>query len=167
MGFVQSIRKAFGGRPALPVVVVASDDDEILASLTRLQTAVAGKVPDMVIARIDRVAGVVRETVPRLANLGPGSLTAHDVLRTATSYLPEAVTAYMRLPRTFADTRAVSGGKTSLAVLCDQLDLLGSKMDDVFDAVCRADADALIAHGRFLTEKFGSGALALNPELRP
>lgn len=120
----------------------------------------------MVLARVDRVASVVRETVPRLANLGPGSLTAHDVLRTATSYLPEAVAAYMRLPRSFADHRPVSNGKTSLTVLCDQLDLLGSKMDDVFDAVCRADADALIAHGRFLAEKFGSGALAIDPRLR-
>jgi hypothetical protein len=143
-----------------------SEEDEILTSLDQLQAAAAGKVPDMVIARVDRVASVVRDTVPRLATLGPGSLTAHDVLRTATSYMPEAVAAYMRLPRSFADHRPVSNGKTSLTVLCDQLDLLGSKMDDVFDAVCRADADALIAHGRFLAEKFGSGALALDPRLR-
>ena len=151
-----------------PVVAptARSDDDEILASLDQLQSAAAGKVPDMVTARIDRVATVVRETVPRMTNLGPGSITAHNVLRTATSYMPEAVTAYMRLPRSFADHRPVSNGKTSLTVLCDQLDLLGSKMDDVFDAVCRADADALIAHGRFLAEKFGFGALALDPKLR-
>ena len=140
-----------------------SEDDEILRSLEQLQTAVSGKVPPTVAARIDKVAGVVRETVPRLDNLGPGSIEAHNVLRTATSYLPEAVNAYLRLPRSFADSRPVSGGKTSLTVLCDQLDLLGSKMGDVFDAVCRADADALIAHGRFLAEKFGSGTLALDP----
>ncbi len=59
---------------------------------------------------------------------------------------------------TFADNRPVQNGKTSLVVLCDQLDLLAAKMDDVFDAVCRADADALIAHGRFLAEKFGSNS---------
>ena len=87
-------------------------------------------------------------------------------MRTATSYLPEAVAAYLRLPRDFADRRAVSGGKTSLTILCDQLDLLGSKMDDVFDAACRADADALIAHGRFLAEKFSTGSLALDPQRR-
>ena len=88
------------------------------------------------------------------------------MLRTATSYLPEAVAAYLRLPRDYADHRAVDGGKTSLMVLCDQLDLLASKMDEVFDAVCRADADALIAHGRFLADKFGSGSLALDPQKR-
>jgi hypothetical protein len=117
-------------------------------------------------ARIDHIAGTVRETIPRLDQLGSGSEQAHAVVRTATNYLPEAVAAYLRLPREFADRRAVSGSKTSLAVLCDQLDLLSSRMDDVFDAACRADADALIAHGRFLAEKFGSGALALDPEKR-
>jgi hypothetical protein len=63
----------------------------------------------------------------------------------------------LRLPRSFADHRAVSGGKTPLLVLCDQLDLLAAEMDQVFVAVCSADADALVAHGRFLAEKFGAG----------
>jgi hypothetical protein len=54
-------------------------------------------------------------------------------------------------------------------ILIDQLDLLAATMDKVFDAVCRADADALVAHGRFLAEKFGSastgGALSLGPNV--
>mgnify|MGYP006176983511 CR=1 FL=1 len=39
--------------------------------------------------------------------------------------------------------------------MADQLDLLGYKMEQVSDAVNRADAAALIAHGRFLEAKFG------------
>jgi hypothetical protein len=163
MSLFRWIAARFRRAPVAPRTSVLRDDDAILASLDRLHAATAGKVPEMVTARVDRVATVVRETVPRMASLGPGSLTAHDVLRTATSYMPEAVAAYMRLPRSFADHRPVSNGKTSLAVLCDQLDLLGAKMDDVFDAVCRADADALVAHGRFLTEKFGTGSLGIPP----
>jgi len=69
----------------------------------------------------------------------------------------------MRLPRTFADTRKIQGSKTALAVLCDQLDLLAAKMDDVYDAVCRQDAQALVAHGQFLAARFGSGPTALEP----
>ena len=50
-------------------------------------------------------------------------------------------------------------------VLVDQLDLLAATMDKIYDAVSRADAAALVAHGRFLAEKFGhasaGGALAL------
>ena len=40
-------------------------------------------------------------------------------------------------------------------LLIDQLDLLSATMDRIFDAVVRVDADALIAHGRFLQDKFG------------
>jgi hypothetical protein len=101
----------------------------------------------------------VRETIPRLANLGPGSYDAHSVIATATSYLPEALEGYLRLPRSFADRRPVSGGRTSLMVLIDQLDLLASTMNEILDAACREDAEALVAHGRFLAEKFGHGSL--------
>jgi hypothetical protein len=148
------------------VPATVDDDAATLAALDDLLVDIRGRVPDSVQARVDRVAGTVRQTIPRLDQLGTNSAQAHTVLRTATSYLPEAVAAYLRLPRAYADTRPVAGGKTSLTILCDQLDLLGSKMDDLFDAACRADADALIAHGRFLAEKFSSGGLALDPQRR-
>jgi hypothetical protein len=141
-------------------------DAATLASLDTLIKETHGKVPPIVEARITRISDTVRATIPRLDRLGAGSAQAQSVVRTATSYLPEAVAAYVRLPRDFADRRPVSGSKTSLAVLCDQLDLLAAKMDDLFDAACRADADALVAHGRFLAEKFASGSLALDPQLR-
>ena len=81
------------------------------------------------------------------------------MVATATSYLPEAVDAYLRLPRDFADTRAVSQGKTSLMLLCDQLDLLAITLGKISDAMSRQDANALIAHGDFLAQKFRSGSL--------
>jgi hypothetical protein len=161
---VHALRRRRTHAASVPIAV--DEDAATLAGLDNLETQIHGKVPATVEARVQRVASTVRQTIPRLDQLGAGSAEAHTVLRTATSYLPEAVAAYMRLPRDFADRRAVSGGKTSLTILCDQLDLLGSKMDDVFDAACRADADALIAHGRFLAEKFSSGALALDPQRR-
>ena len=115
-----------------------------------------GAVPSPVTARVQRVTSTVRDTIPRLDAFGAGSERAYSVMATATDYLPEAVGGYLRLPRRFADTRPVDGPKTALMVLIDQLDLLGATMDAVFDAVCRDDANALVAHGRFLTEKFGS-----------
>lgn len=152
---------------AKPAKAPVDDDAEILSGLAHFQTEINGRVPAAVGARVDRIASRVRDCIPRLAQLGPMNAQAHAVLRTATSYLPEAVAGYLRLPREFADNRPVQNGKTSLVVLCDQLDLLASKMDEVFDAVCRADADALIAHGRFLAEKFGSNALSVAPRVVP
>jgi hypothetical protein len=146
----------------------APTTQDLLDALVRVEQLVAdGAVPAVVASRVARVVRIVRETIPRLANLGTGSPQAYSVMATATDYLPEAIGGYLRLPRQWADNRPVDRGKTSLMVLIDQLDLLGATMDKVFDAVNRADAAALIAHGRFLAEKFGTGstggALALGP----
>jgi hypothetical protein len=158
------------GRKAEPEPVQgprAPTNDDLLAALVRVEQLVAdGAVPAVVASRVGRVVRTVRDTIPRLGNLA-GSAQAYSVMATATDYLPEAIGGYLRLPRQWADTRPVDRGKTSLMILIDQLDLLAATMDKVFDAVNRADAAALIAHGRFLQEKFGTGStgggLALGP----
>ena len=152
----------FGSKPPAaepePAHRVPTSQD-LLDAVDRVeQLARDGKVPGMVQSRLGRVARTVRDTVPRLETLGPGSAQAYNVMATATDYLPDAIGGYVRLPRQWADSRPVDRGKTSLMVLIDQLDLLGATMDKVFDAVCREDAQALVVHGRFLEEKFGSGA---------
>jgi len=154
-------------RPVLPRVPTA---DDLLAALDGVEAMVArGVVPAPVASRVSRVSRTVRDTIPRLSNLGSDSTEAYNVMATATDYLPEAVGGYLRLPRQWADSRPIDHGKTSLMVLIDQLDLLAATMDKVFDAVCRADAAALVAHGRFLAEKFGTtstgGALSLGPDV--
>ncbi|MGC3993198.1 MAG: hypothetical protein QM779_03565 [Propionicimonas sp.] len=49
----------------------------------------------------------------------------------------------------------MDGGKTSLLLLIDQLDLLSATMDAIFDAANTTDAAALVTQGRFLQERFG------------
>lgn len=142
---------------------------ELLASVDRIESEIAaaareGRVPDLVASRVRRIAATIRDTIPRLAQLGGGTRDAHSLMATVTSYLPEALAAYLRLPRSYADRRPIDRGKTALMVLVDQLDLLAATMDDIFEAACRSDAEALVAHGRFLEEKFGhpSGGGELN-----
>jgi hypothetical protein len=131
--------------------------------LFQLAERVRPSVPPAVVTRITRIAATVDEIEPRLDDMGFANAAAHGVVRTATSYVPEALDAYMRLPRSFADTRKIQGSKTALAILCDQLDLLGAKMDDVRDAVYRRDAQALIQHGQFLEARFATGTDLLGP----
>ena len=164
------LARIMGRRPAADTVQLprVPTSQDLLDSLDRVEALVAdGVVPAAVASRVGRVSRTVRDTIPRLANLGAGSPQAYSVMATATDYLPEAIGGYLRLPRAWADSRPVDNGKTSLMVLIDQLDLLAATMDKVFDAVCRADAAALVAHGRFLAEKFGpaagGGSLRLNP----
>lgn len=147
-------------------------EDDILAALDRVvEQATEAKAPTMVRSRVSRIANIIRLTLPRLRNLGLASPQAYSVMATATDYLPEALGSYLRLPRDWADSRPIENGKTSLLLLVDQLDLLGATMDKVFDAVNRADAEALIAHGRFLQAKFGhassGGTLDLNASAMP
>ena len=156
-GFGDKSARASEPQPEPAHKVPTSQD--LLDAVDRVeQQAKDGKAPGMVQSRLGRVARTVRDTVPRLDTLGSGSPQAYNVMATATNYLPDAIGGYLRLPRQWADSRPVDRGKTPLMILIDQLDLLGATMDKVFDAVCRADAEALVVHGRFLEEKFGSAA---------
>ena len=143
--------------------------EQLLEALDAIeQQAREGKVPGVVLSRLLRVTRIVRQTLPRLANLGLGSSQGFSVMATATDYLPVAIGNYLRLPRDWADTRPIAAGKSSVMLLVDQLDLLGTTMDKVYDAVNRADAEAIIVHGAFLEEKFGhasaGGVLGLGPD---
>jgi hypothetical protein len=143
--------------------------EQLLGALDAIeQQARDGKVPGVVLSRLLRVTRIVRQTLPRLATLGIGSAQGFSVMATATDYLPVAIGNYLRLPRDWADSRPIEGGKSSVMLLVDQLDLLGTTMDKVYDAVCRADAEAIILHGAFLEQKFGQassgGVLGLGPD---
>jgi hypothetical protein len=146
--------------PAAPsdadAVATAPTAADISASLDNVERLVADTaVPGVVRARAQRITAAVRRTLPRLDLLGLGSYDSYSVVATATDYLPEAIGAYLRLPRDWADSRPVDGGKTSLLLLIDQLDLLAVTMDAIYDAANTTDAAALISHGRFLQERFG------------
>ncbi|NYI69786.1 hypothetical protein GGQ54_000346 [Naumannella cuiyingiana] len=140
-------------------------DADILNALERTEElARSAGLPSLVLVRVGRVAGLVRDTLPRLRSTGLNTTDSYAVMATATDYLPEALGAYLRLPRDWANTRPVDAGKTSLMLLVDQLDLLGSTMAKVLDAVARTDAAALVAHGRFLTERFGGAPVTRPPQ---
>ncbi|MFW6598437.1 hypothetical protein ACQBAU_07780 [Propionibacteriaceae bacterium Y2011] len=174
MGFADWVARMMGEEEPEPADTPPAPptEEDILAALDRVvQMAADAKAPSLVRSRLARIANTIRLTLPRLRNLGLGSPEAYSVMATATDYLPEALGGYLRLPRDWADSRPIDNGKTSLLLLVDQLDLLGATMDQVFDAVNRADAEALIAHGRFLQAKFGhdssGGSLDLNKVSTP
>jgi hypothetical protein len=92
---------------------------------------------------------------------------AFVVQKTVTDYLPSTLQAYLNLPRAYATVHRFSDGRTAAQMLLDQLTLLDKKLDDVADAVNKNDADALLANGRFLEDRFGGTALNLPPASAP
>ena len=151
-----------------PELATAPTEADIAAALARVEELVADPaIPGVVRSRAQKVTQTVRKTLPRLGLLGLGSYDSYSVVATATDYLPEAIGAYLRLPRDWADSRPVEAGKTPLMLLIDQLDLLGITMEKIYDAANRTDAEALITHGRFLQDRFGHGPTTPAPAPPP
>jgi hypothetical protein len=160
-----------GNAATEPVSVVppAPTPADITAALDQIRDQVRADatLPWAVTARVQRVARKLRDIVPRMDNAGLASVDQYSLIATATSYLPEALGAYARLPRDWANARPIDGRKTALLILVDQLDLLGITVDKMYDAVLQKDANALIAHGRFLQEKFAPGRVDITPTPAP
>jgi hypothetical protein len=117
------------------------------------------RVPDDVLAAVGRVHGQVREVLERRHALPPGSQDAFVVERTALDYVPTALESYLNLPRGYANRVPVSNGRTPRQVLLDQLALLESKLGEVLEAIAKGDTDRLLAHGRFLEDRFATSEL--------
>ncbi len=163
---------AVPGHRKLDLVAGMSDGMDAAAVRKRLDTLqgqLKGRVPAPVTAKVAHIADVINSTLPRASSIGGGSEDLHAVVKTATDYLPATLQTYLDLPRAYAERRIVAPGKTSLDVLCDQLDVISTKMDEILDAVTRSDTDKLIANGRFLSDKFGGGgnSLDLGPDQGP
>jgi hypothetical protein len=132
------------------------DPMQVQRSLADEISAVAGRVPPDIMIRIQRIELTIRsEILPRLDCLPVGARELYLVERTARDYLPTAVETYLRLPGGYASSRSGSRGWTASQVLVDELDLLDAEMRRVAEVVHRADMDRLLAHRRFLSDRFG------------
>jgi hypothetical protein len=122
---------------------------------------IRGRVPDDVLAAVSRIHDQIREVLDRRDALPPGSPDAFVVERTTLDYLPTALESYLNLPRGYANRVPVSQGRTARQVLLDQLTLLEAKLGEVLEAVAKGDTDRLLAHGRFLEDRFAASELDL------
>jgi hypothetical protein len=120
---------------------------------------IRGRVPDDVFAGVGRIHDQIRAVLERRHALPPGSPDAFVVERTTLDYLPTALESYLNLPRAYANRVPVSQGRTARQVLLDQLALLEAKLGEVLEAVAKGDTDRLLAHGRFLEDRFAVSEL--------
>jgi hypothetical protein len=139
----------------------AETPSDLAGALSHQVAAVRGKVPDDVYQKVVSIQQTILGILPKIDRLGPGSQDAFVVQKTVSDYLPSTLQAYLNLPRAYAAVHRFSDGRTAAQVLIDQLTLLDKKLDEVADAVNKNDADALLANGRFLEDRFGGSALNL------
>ena len=143
-------------------VVAGVDAGEVQRSLRDVQRRAVPPVPSEIRFKIKRIAMTITELLPRVGALGVGSPDTYVLVRCATDYLPPRFQGYLDLPRDYADHCVVADGKTPLALLSEQLDLLTTQINRIADRVNGVHSDKLIANGRFLSQKFGPGALDLD-----
>jgi len=148
-------------RPRLDIVA-GLDPYDVQRSLEQMQRHALPRVPTRIGLKVRAIAATIIEILPRAGALGAGSPGQYVLVQCATDYLPTALQAYLDLPRHYADHHILVDGKTPLALLAEQLDILAKQIDEIAENINRADSDKLVANGRFLAEKFGHGSLDID-----
>jgi len=137
----------------------AMSASEIADALGSELASVRDRIPAAMWPKVEAIRQTILAILPRAEELGPQELFL--VRRTAVDYLPVALESYLKLPEQYSTTQPIASGKTAYEILDDDLDLLEEKLGEVSDAVHRRDSDALLAHSRFLEEKFRGSSLTL------
>jgi hypothetical protein len=131
------------------------DPRQVERGLAQTISAVSGRVPPEVMIRLGRIELTIRaEILPRLHRLPPGSADLYLVRSTGGEYLPAALDAYLCLPPGYVSIQPGTEGQTALSILVEELDLLEARMRSVAATLDSADMDRLLAHRRFLLERF-------------
>lgn len=128
----------------------------ISSGLPAIRNRIAGRVPMEVLALVGGIGMRLEHLGSDPNRLLPGSDELYIVRRIVEDYLPSTLEGYLQLPRTYADTQAVTDGKTAKEVVIEQLELLRDRLAEVDDAARRGDASTLLTNRRFLQDRFGS-----------
>jgi hypothetical protein len=127
---------------------------DLLGSLDDLLAQSQGRLPREAMNRLERIRTIIHDLAPRILSGEMSMEHAIALTHAMTRDLPETIANYLRLPKAFATMHDIQGGKTCKALLLEQLDLLDTYLARMAESIHMNDADALLANGRFLKEKF-------------
>jgi len=147
----------WAGRRTPEVERLIEDSLTVGQTLERLDTLIGRVGPHLsadMNANLASVRTSVAEVLPRLVGARSFDADLFTVRETVLRYLPETLANYVALPPVFRTTHALKDGKTARQLLAEQLALLDGKMREIVANVAGADAQALLANGKFLEMKF-------------
>ncbi len=146
---------ALAVRDKRPVSRFGFDPRRVQKSLSEQISEVAARVPPEILGRMQRIDLTIRtEILPHLDCLPLGAPELYLIERTVSDYLPTAINAYLRLPNGYVSSQPGSHGRAAVEVLAEELDFLDAEMRQVAEVVHRTDMDRLLAHKRFLIDRF-------------
>lgn len=147
------------GRPAAgPAPQI---DRQAIDALDRLLDAVAPQLTAEVIAPLQRL----KDTIVRLVGVAhtadaSASLTSEDRLylhECLRRYLPDSLTAYLKVPAERRDLPLSEGGVTATQALCSQLSLMQQTLDRQEARLASGAGEALLRQQEFLQAKARHG----------
>src|SRR3954452_15897873 len=144
----------------------AKDSDKIEAGLDQMLASIRRRVaPD-----IYQIVVSIRDAIVYTLDSTGDMQTDPDIYavrQTAMTYLPEALSEYVSLPRAYAERQILENGRTSHDILVEQLRVMEAKVHEVADLVIDRKSQRLMSHGRFIAERFSDSALDTDAALDP
>ena len=129
---------------------------QISDRLGALVARVSRLVPPDVLALVQSIVTSIDSILPMLDSKTHAVADADSftIRQTALHYLPDTLAAYFKLPPAYRTLQPLQDGKTAKTLLVEQLTVLDGKMKDIVRNLSANDAQALLANGEFLRERF-------------
>lgn len=128
--------------------------DEIRQQLNELSKIAKRKLPKDLAAQVESIKATIIDMLPLLVNAGPSDRDVFAVRQTALQYLPDTLQNYLNLPPAYANYHPIKDGKTARQLLSEQLAMLDEEMKEIAVDLNKSDSQKLLAHGRFLRDRF-------------
>jgi hypothetical protein len=140
----------------------AKDSDKIEAGLDQMLSSIRKRVaPD-----IYQLVVSIRDAIVYTLDSSGDMQTDPDIYavrQTAMTYLPEALSKYVALPRAYAERQILDNGQTSHDTLVEQLRVMEAKVHEVADLIIDRQSQRLVSHGRFIADRFSDSTLETQP----
>jgi hypothetical protein len=133
--------------------------NDAVAAVGRLAAESQKRLPPDIASLVEQIASAVVDVLPRLAARNVADAVFIDVRATATTYLPDTLNAYLTVPAAYRNTVAIRDGKTARQIVVEQLTVLAAKMQEIAKNAVVDDAQALLANGKFLKERFAAAPM--------
>lgn len=134
------------------------EDSSIARDLRALPSLLRGRVPDEAVECVARIGDLLVDSLPRVAGKGEAEIV---VRRTATTYLPDTLRAYLSLPQDWVIGHVFPDGTSPEQAFIAQLGVIEAAAARMRDAAVAENASELLINGRFLTDRFTTSSLDL------
>ena len=133
--------------------------EDIQLSLNQLLINIQKRVPTEVFGVVNSIKDSILTILPQIEDINSGEPHIYSIRRTALHYLPESLENYLKLPTSHARFHVICDGKTATDILLDQLHILDREMGEQVEHFRQNDVQKLLAHGRFLSNRFGESEI--------